>query len=197
MRAAALTLLALLAPACRSPSASAPPAPTVDTPSPRRNATMSMDPAVFEQVTPGLHARNAASPAAPADPRWRGVLLAAPRVVRPRGGRAPSIPLCLYAMLDVPLEPHPRGWRAVVSGPTLAEPLDVPMVDVDQSPDEPPPPPPPRDPETFRGVAAGGYQNHDLGQLASLPRGAGVYTVHVELGPARSNEVTVQVDPQP
>ncbi len=158
---------------------------------------MSMDPAVFEQVPVGTHARAAASPTPPPDPRWRGILLAAPRVVRPRAGAAPVVPLCLYAMLDVPSPPLAEGMRVVVTGATLAQPVSGPVVDVDESPEVPPPDEAPHDPATLRGVAVGGYQNHDLLALVRLPRGAAVYTVHIELGSARSNEVTVEIAEQP
>ncbi len=157
---------------------------------------MSMDPAVFEQVRIGEHARSAASPAAPPDPRWRGILLAAPRVVRPRAGESPVVPLCLYSMLDVPPTPIAGGMRVVVTGPTLRGALSAPLVDVDENPEVPPPDEPPHDPATLQGVAVGGYQNHDLARLLRLPA-PGVYTVHVELGAARSNDVVVEIATSP
>lgn len=198
MRAAALiALFAVALAGCQRAPAPVAPAVPVDSPTPRRLAAMSMDPAVFAQVSVGTHARNAASPTPPPDPRWRGILLAAPRVVRPRAGATASVPLCLYAMLDVPAAPLAEGMRVVVTGPSLAQPVAAPVVDVDESPSVPPPDEAPHDPATLRGVAVGGYQNHDLMALVGLPHGSAVYTVHLELGSTRSNEVTVEIAAQP
>ena len=65
------------------------------------------------------------------------------------------------------------------------------------APSVPPPDEAPHDPATLRGVAVGGYQNHDLMALVGLPHGSAVYTVHLELGSTRSNEVTVEIAAQP
>lgn len=157
---------------------------------------MSMEPSVFEQVVPGNHARNAASPTAPTDVHWRGILLAAPRIVRTPQNRPRVVPLCMYQMVDVSPPPAPAPMVVVV-GATLPQPLRGPLVDIDDSPVARHPGRRPIDPAELQGLATGGYANHNLAALLRLPDGPGVYTVHIELGAVRSNDVTIEVAAQP
>lgn len=158
---------------------------------------MSMDPPAFEQVVIGHHDRTPASPTAPTDPRWRGIMLTAPRALRFRAGERPVVPLCVYSLLDAPTTPVREPMRAVVEGATLQRPAEGSLVDLDPSPEEPPPDEPPPDPAQLQGVAVGGYRNHDLLAHVRLPLTAGVYSVHVEFRGVRSNTVTVELAPQP
>lgn len=163
---------------------------------------MQIDPAEFRHVPLNSREPTACSPTPPG-PRWRGLLIRAPRSVRFEIGNrsdreAPAqdaVPLCGYSLLDI--DPTRRGEKMRIiavdrdSGRTYSGMIE----DTDPSPEEPPPEDaPPLDPKMLSGVASGGYFNVNLLEFVHLPAATASYEVHVELRTYRSNHEIIRIE---
>jgi hypothetical protein len=128
----------------------------------------------------------------PANPQWRGVLIAAP---------ARTVLTLRQPMVIV------RGtYRIQGTNYPARDRLKLVAVDLnskkeysglagqrDASPDAPRPPSKQPDPETFKRMVFSGFFNADLVATLGLPRVSASYRVWAELGPIRSNEITLHV----
>lgn len=162
---------------------------------------MKLEPSQFADVP--LHAnRSTACTPEPADPEWRGILIAAPTRVtlEPVGdGFIPPapVPICGYFVLDILATRDDGPMRLVLTeaGGGADEPVvrTAHLTPTSRSPRKPPPEPEPVDPELLEGLASGGYFNPDLTYFLPLRPEPAIYEVQVEFAGFTSNTVTIEV----
>jgi hypothetical protein len=162
---------------------------------------MNMDPKEFLDVPLNSKQRHGCSPAIPSDPKWRGVIIRAPRQVwfKPgeiigRMGAFAAIPICAYHLVDVVAGGPPAPIILVATNRRTGQVFSGPITESDPSPRMPPPVQgPPLTARQVQGLASGGYFNPNLADFVPLPQESATYDIHVEFREFKSNVVTVEL----
>lgn len=166
---------------------------------------MDMDPKDFLDVPLNSKQRHGCSPAIPPDPKWRGVVIRAPRQVwfKPgeiigRMGAFAAIPICAYHLVDVRPENPPPPMILVAMNRRTGQVFSGPITESDPSPRVPPPVQgPPLTARQVQGLSSGGYFNPNLADFVELPQESATYDIHVEFREFKSNTVTVELIKSP
>lgn len=160
---------------------------------------MDMDPKEFLDVPLNVNQQHRCSPTH-SDPRWRGVLIRAPSVVRFKEGETvgdydafAAIPICGYFHMDIQLGTPPEPMKLIAVDKRTKQVFSGPIIERDSSPDLPPPGELPVTPRQVQGLSGGGYFNPNLADFVELPRASATYDVHVEYRGFRSNVVTIEL----
>lgn len=149
--------------------------------------------AVFAQVPLYSNEPTACTPPEP-DPRWHGVLIAAPSVVViPAGNAALSAHICGRYMIETTrlLAGNPMTLHATDKATGATFQGDV--FDEDPNPIAPDPNQRPIDPASVANMSNGASLTRDLFQFVKLPRQAATYEVYLSFGGYDSNRVVIEV----
>lgn len=170
---------------------------------------MTIDDMDYQEIETGILGPTPCSPAEPADPLFRGILINAPHRVAfqqsqvvPQTEPFAKIPICGYYHIDVVYPPpYPSildGMRLVAVNRGTKERYVGRVIDRSDAV-----PPPPEDaPFTqaeLEGISVAAYFNPNLLEFVPLPQIPGVYDVFIELGDRteppfyRSNRVTIEI----
>jgi len=160
---------------------------------------MEMEPRLFLSVSLNEKGPGPCSPPEPANPRWLGILIRAPHVVRCKKddiadghGAFAAIPICGFYMAeirrDVPWEP----MRIVAVDVRTKKTYAGDIRELEEGVAAPPPPSAPL-PPLARMSSAGGYFNPNLADFVEIPKSTATYEVHVEFRDLKSNAVTIEL----
>jgi len=158
-----------------------------------------IEPEIFAEVETNVRDEWACTPARPdTRPRWRGILISAPTVVRARPGQPFFIPVCEIHMLpfmgikgkDLPtmmILATNIANNKIYKGEAFKETIEgymVPPPEIEYTAEEL---------ERIKGSAGGSAFSSDLFANANLPEESAIYDVYIELGRFKSNIVTIEV----
>jgi hypothetical protein len=149
--------------------------------------------AVFAQVPLYSNEPNACTPPEP-NPRWHGVLIAAPSVVAiPTGNAAITAHICGRYLIETTrlLAGNPMTLHATDKATGATFQGDV--FDEDPNPIAPNPNQQPIDPASVANMSNGAAVTRDLFQFVKLPRQAATYEVYLSFGGYESNRVVIEV----
>ena len=149
--------------------------------------------AVFAHVPLYSNEPNACTPPEP-DPRWHGVLIAAPSVVLiPAGNAALTAHICGRYMIETTrlLAGKPMTLHAIDKASGASFQGDV--FDEDPNPIAPNPNARLIDPASVANMSNGAALTRDLFQFVKLPRQAATYEVYLSFGGYDSNRVVIEV----
>ena len=124
------------------------------------------------------------------------MLLSAPASVRLEPRKPLFIVVRGYYRIAATNYPSKAALKLVATEATSKAKYEGEMGEKDPSPTVPPSPPRQLDPKIKERMTYTAHFNSDLVATVNLPRTPGTYRVRVELGPIKSNEVTVQILPQ-
>jgi hypothetical protein len=128
----------------------------------------------------------------PANDIWRGVLIKAPSLARLEPRRPAVIVRGVYALSGLQM-PAKAALKIIAIDAQTKHRYEAPMGQPEPSPEEPPPERPPLDPKLRERLTFNGHFNVELFATLGLPLVAATYVVWAEVGPNRSNEISVKL----
>lgn len=162
--------------------------------------TINVDDKKFFEVELNTNSPNECSPKFP-DGSPFGIIIAAPKRVSfeygktvGEHGKMMSVPICGTVFMDIPSPPTDELMVFHVMDTVTGDIYEKPIVDLDESPDEPFPE---EDqfpsPEELEDLSVISYFNYDLLDYIKLSSNPGIYNVKVLWRGKQSNTVTIEI----